>query len=224
MLPTTPQWIADLSPHSASYALTLIYHHLSFVSIPLRGFMVQLVITSLSRSEGPRFEPGWNHFCALFPLDIPPLSPLSFFYSFLLFPSSLLIILTFLFSLLKKQRREVSINRPASYEPAALPLRHPALHLLFSSFLLYLFFLLLKKRLHRRESNPGHKRERLVCYQLHHNGQLLFYYSFLLLYFYFFLSLYISIYVSLYISLYVSDYIPFYVPTLLSLFSFSFCF
>ena len=27
----------------------------------------------------------------------------------------------------KKQRREVSINRPASYEPAALPLRHPAL-------------------------------------------------------------------------------------------------
>ena len=28
------------------------------------------------------------------------------------------------------------------------------------------------KKLHRRESNPGHKRERLVCYQLHHNGQL----------------------------------------------------
>ena len=27
----------------------------------------------------------------------------------------------------KKQRREVSINRPASYEPAALPLRHPAI-------------------------------------------------------------------------------------------------
>ena len=27
---------------------------------------------------------------------------------------------------IKKQRREVSINRPASYEPAALPLRHPA--------------------------------------------------------------------------------------------------
>ena len=165
--------------------------------------MVQLVITSLSRSEGPRFEPGWNHFC--------------------FFPMTYLTFLPFFF-LLKKQRREVSINRPASYEPAALPLRHPALHLLSSSFLLYLFFLLLKKRLHRRESNPGHKRERLVCYQLHHNGQLLFYYSFLLLYFYFFLSLYISIYVSLYISLYVSDYIPFYVPTLLSLFSFSFCF
>ena len=30
-----------------------------------------------------------------------------------------------------------------------------------------------KKKLHRRESNPGHKRERLVCYQLHHNGFLL---------------------------------------------------
>ena len=28
----------------------------------------------------------------------------------------------------------------------------------------------LEKKLHRRESNPGHKRERLVCYQLHHNG------------------------------------------------------
>ena len=30
----------------------------------------------------------------------------------------------------------------------------------------------LEKKLHRRESNPGHKRERLVCYQLHHNGLL----------------------------------------------------
>ena len=26
------------------------------------------------------------------------------------------------------------------------------------------------KKLHRRESNPGRKRERLECYQLHHNG------------------------------------------------------
>ena len=51
--------------------------------------------------------------------------------------------------LLKKQRREVSINRPASYEPAALPLRHPAylpffiLPLLFlvrSSFIPYFLF------------------------------------------------------------------------------------
>ena len=37
-------------------------------------------------------------------------------------------ILTFSFFPLKKQRREVSINRPASYEPAALPLRHPAFY------------------------------------------------------------------------------------------------
>ena len=29
------------------------------------------------------------------------------------------------------------------------------------------------KKLHRRESNPGHKRERLGCYQLHHNGLLI---------------------------------------------------
>ncbi len=42
---------------------------------------------------------------------------------FLLFLS--LNFSTFFF-FLKKQRREVSINRPASYEPAALPLRHPA--------------------------------------------------------------------------------------------------
>ena len=28
------------------------------------------------------------------------------------------------------------------------------------------------KKLHRRESNPGRKRERLECYQLHHNGLL----------------------------------------------------
>ena len=35
----------------------------------------------------------------------------------------------------KKQRREVSINRPASYEPAALPLRYPA----FTSHVLCFF-------------------------------------------------------------------------------------
>ena len=42
------------------------------LSIYLRGFMVQLVITSLLRSEGPRFEPGWNHFY----LPDHPFSPL----------------------------------------------------------------------------------------------------------------------------------------------------
>ena len=30
------------------------------------------------------------------------------------------------------------------------------------------------KKLHRRESNPGRKRERLECYQLHHNGFILY--------------------------------------------------
>ena len=28
------------------------------------------------------------------------------------------------------------------------------------------------KKFHHRESNPGRKRERLACYQLHHNGLL----------------------------------------------------
>ena len=84
----------------------------------------------------------------------------------------------FLFPL-KKQRREVSINRPASYEPAALPLRHPA-YLPFSPLsLLFLVPSLLSeiyilKRFHCRESNPGRKRERLACYQLHHNGLILY--------------------------------------------------
>ena len=128
--------------------------------------MVQLVITSLSRSEGPRFEPGWNHtFCVCLSYF------LVFFFSYL----------TFLIFLLKKQRREVSINRPASYEPAALPLRHPAF-LLPSSFcpLNLVIFPPFFKKLHRRESNPGHKRERLVCYQLHHNGLYLLTYLSLL--------------------------------------------
>ena len=36
--------------------------------------MVQLVITSLLRSEGPRFEPGWNHFYMLLHCTLPLLS------------------------------------------------------------------------------------------------------------------------------------------------------
>ena len=75
---------------------------------------------------------------------------------------------------LKKQRREVSINRPASYEPAALPLRHPAFYHLPTYPLPFPFlFFYIQKKLHRRESNPGRKRERLACYQLHHNGLLI---------------------------------------------------
>ena len=113
-----------------------------------------MVITSLSRSEGPRFEPGWNHFY------VPSVMLYLFYHTYLK-----------LYDLLKKQRREVSINRPASYEPAALPLRHPAFRCL-SLFLLYVLmtYVSFLKKLHHRESNPGHKRERLVCYQLHHNG------------------------------------------------------
>ena len=78
--------------------------------------------------------------------------------------------------LLKKQRREVSINRPASYEPAALPLRHPAIHTIDRDDIVDPDVLLIHiKKLHHRESNPGHKRERLVCYQLHHNGFLCYF-------------------------------------------------
>ena len=86
--------------------------------------------------------------------------------SYLPFPSSRI----------KKQRREVSINRPASYEPAALPLRHPAFYPSFPLFstLSPVSFQNKNKKLHRRESNPGRKRERLACYQLHHNGFLCF--------------------------------------------------
>ena len=91
-----------------------------------------MVITSLSRSEGPRFEPGWNH------LFIPLILLFFFFFPSLFFYHT---SLPFTF-LIKKQRREVSINRPASYEPAALPLRHPAIHIFFLFFftLFFLFF------------------------------------------------------------------------------------
>ena len=74
----------------------------------------------------------------------------------------------------KKQRREVSINRPAGYGPAALPLRHPALHHLVCVRLYHLKSKKAKKKekreFQRRESNPGLKRERLECYRLHHIG------------------------------------------------------
>ena len=180
MLPTTPQWTYTISLIILSVFLLLSFstpfNPSSFLLLVI-GFMVQLVITSLSRSEGPRFEPGWNHFYAVsHPYYLFPLS----FYSYLFLSLIFFFIfsyLSFLFSPLKKQRREVSINRPASYEPAALPLRHPA-YLPFSPLsLLFLVpsllsFISLLKRFHCRESNPGRKRERLACYQLHHNGLL----------------------------------------------------
>ena len=68
----------------------------------------------------------------------------------------------------KKQRREVSINRPAGYGPAALPLRHPA----FRHEVCHRLHLGAeskserkkeKREFQRRESNPGLKRERLEC-------------------------------------------------------------
>ena len=138
-----------------------------------------MVITSLSRSEGPRFEPGWNHFCFILSL-LKPIYLSRCSYSTLYIHTTLLYSLVYflsylpsLLSTLKKQRREVSINRPASYEPAALPLRHPAFYHLPTYPLPFPFlFFYIQKKLHRRESNPGRKRERLACYQLHHNGLL----------------------------------------------------
>ena len=58
---TQPLFILLLPPFLCAFS------HPTFISVNIslyisRGFMVQLVITSLLRSEGPRFEPGWNHF------------------------------------------------------------------------------------------------------------------------------------------------------------------
>ena len=55
-------------------------------------------------------------------------------------PPIILSYFPILFPYLKKQRREVSINRPASYEPAALPLRHPAFYVLRPYVLLFLLY------------------------------------------------------------------------------------
>ena len=40
----------------------------------------------------------------------------------------------------------------------------------FIYFILFVITLKMIKKFHRRELNPGRKRERLACYQLHHNG------------------------------------------------------
>ena len=69
------------------------------------------------------------------------------------------ILLFFLFPiyyfLLKKQRREVSINRPASYEPAALPLRHPALLTIFFYFSFSLFPVNFREKIPSPGIEPG---------------------------------------------------------------------
>ena len=77
--------------------------------------------------------PGSNPGGTIFVL----LCRLPFIFSF--FAPIFLSYFPILFPYLKKQRREVSINRPASYEPAALPLRHPAIHIFFL-FFFTLFF------------------------------------------------------------------------------------
>ena len=51
----------------------------------------------------------------------------------------------------------------------ATPLSMSYVPMFYSSFFTFQNIL---KKLHRRESNPGRKRERLACYQLHHNGLL----------------------------------------------------
>ena len=58
---------------------------------------------------------------------------------------------------LKKQRREVSINRPASYEPAALPLRHPAIHTIHTLYLLILIPFLILFHLSTKNSIAGNR-------------------------------------------------------------------
>ncbi len=77
------------------------------------------------------------------------------------------IVLFPFFTKEKKQRREVSINRPASYEPAALPLRHPAstlnlLLLLFIPFFysyyliqFFIYFLIYSKKIPSPGIEPG---------------------------------------------------------------------
>ena len=65
-------------------------------------------------------------------------------------------------------------NSITNYSPPLYQLsygRCPFYLFFFLPFLIFSFQIV--KKLHRRESNPGHKRERLVCYQLHHNGLLL---------------------------------------------------
>ena len=79
--------------------------------------------------------PGSNPGGTIFVL----LCRLPFIFSF--FASIFLSYFPILFPYLKKQRREVSINRPASYEPAALPLRHPALRFIIP-LPLFIFFII----------------------------------------------------------------------------------
>ena len=65
---SSPHFIIPLLPIPFPFFFPPHYFFFLWLRYPtfiLRGFMVQLVITSLLRSEGPRFEPGWNHFYVL---------------------------------------------------------------------------------------------------------------------------------------------------------------
>ena len=99
-----------------------------------------------------------------------------------------LIILTFP-SFYFKKAAEGSFDQPTCKLWACRATTAPPRYSYFFSFFLYsilpFFYFLFCKKLHHRESNPGHKRERLVCYQLHHNGYL--YYMFLLSFLFIFL-------------------------------------
>ena len=114
------------------------------------GIYVDIFFAS-SLAEGQWTAYGYANRIFQFPIGLMlsallvPLFPLfsffyflySLFFSFFFFYHT---YFTFPF-LIKKQRREVSINRPASYEPAALPLRHPAIHTTFLFFFTLLYSL-----------------------------------------------------------------------------------
>ena len=89
------------------------------------------------------------------------------------FPFYRPIILIFLFVSFKKAA-EGSFDQPTCKLWACRATTAPPRFICYSLFSLTActVFLIFWKKLHRRESNPGHKRERLVCYQLHHNGLL----------------------------------------------------
>ena len=80
-----------------------------------------------------------------------------------------------------KKAAEGSFDQPTcklwACRATTAPPRYPYYisSLLTLSYSLSYPFSFIYKKLHRRESNPGHKRERLVCYQLHHNGFLCYF-------------------------------------------------
>ena len=118
-----------------------------------------------------------SHFALLLPNFLTLFSSLSLLFLFSLLP---FFPLFSFFCLYKKVdptnriRTSDLRNSITNYSPPLYQLsygRCPIYLFFFLPFLIFSFYSV--KKLHRRESNPGHKRERLVCYQLHHNGLLL---------------------------------------------------